>query len=164
MRNAGGWISNGYGYGFGYPCKTSTVPTAMCIMNKQLTGHQAWTARAHPWTVYRNFPNRVHPWSPDDTVVALVFEPTIKTFWLLELRKNIPHLTRSHCTVLKNACVLMSSNPRSKSCTPWSFWQQPKRSLAFLFKNPLSMDAAFTDSDLGIRMVRSRITETEFFS
>ena len=36
--------------------------------------------------------------------------------------------------------------------------RQPKRSAGFLFKNPLSTEDALTDSDLGIRIVFSKIT------
>ena len=38
---------------------------------------------------------------------------------------------------------------------------QPKRSAGFLFKKPLSTEDALTDSDLGMRIVFSKITAKE---
>lgn len=38
---------------------------------------------------------------------------------------------------------------------------QPKRSTGFLFKNPFKTEAAFTESDLGIRIVFSSITKNQ---
>lgn len=47
----------------------------------------------------------------------------------------------------------MSINPVSEL--------HPSRSAGFLLRNPFKTEAAFTDSDLGILIVFSRITEKE---
>jgi len=61
------------------------------------------------------------------------------------------YLTKSQSILLKNGWWRMSAYPVSE-------WQ-PNRSAGFLFKNPLSTEAAFTDNERGIRIVFSRITE-----
>ena len=62
-------------------------------------------------------------------------------------------LTSSHSIVLKNGCVMISIKPDSRL--------QPSRSAGFLFRNPLRMEAAFTLSERGMRIVFSRMTATK---
>jgi hypothetical protein len=52
--------------------------------------------------------------------------------------------------VLKNGWVMISMNPDSRL--------HPKRSAGFLLRKPLSIEAAFTLSERGMRMVFSKIT------
>lgn len=59
-------------------------------------------------------------------------------------------LTISQSMVRKKGCVMMSVKPVSG-------WQ-PSLSEGFLLRKPLRMLAAFTDSDRGMRIGRSRIT------
>ena len=59
--------------------------------------------------------------------------------------------TISQSTDLKKGWWIISTKPVSR--------RQPKRSAGFLFRNPFKTDEAFTDSDLGMRIVFSRITE-----
>ena len=61
-------------------------------------------------------------------------------------------LTSSHSIVLKNGCVMISMKLEPDSRL------QPSRSTGFLFRKPLRMEAAFTLSERGMRMVFSRIT------
>lgn len=68
-------------------------------------------------------------------------------------RERDNKLTASHSMVLKNGWVMISMNPVS-------LWQ-PSLSVGTLFKNPLRMEAALTLSDLGMRMVFSRMTAME---
>lgn len=57
--------------------------------------------------------------------------------------------------LLKKGWLTMSRKP---------FSPQPSRSAGFLLRKPFNTDAAFTDSDLGIRIVFSRITWNEVIS
>ena len=45
-----------------------------------------------------------------------------------------------------------------KSWVTYRSASHPRRSIGFLFKNPLRMEAALTESDRGIRIVFSRMT------
>ena len=72
-------------------------------------------------------------------------------------KENGLPLTISQSMLLKNGWLTMSRNPVSR-------WQ-PNLSAGFLFRKPLSTDAAFTDNERGKRMVFSRITanrDTQF--
>lgn len=59
-------------------------------------------------------------------------------------------LTSSQSILLKKAWLTMSKKPDSR-------WH-PSLSPGFLFRNPFNTDAAFTDKDLGIRIVFSKMT------
>jgi len=82
---------------------------------------------------------------------------TIETLDMEYEKENGLPLTISQSMLLKNGWLTMSRNPVSR-------WQ-PNLSAGFLFRKPLSTDAAFTDNERGKRMVFSRITanrDTEF--
>lgn len=62
-------------------------------------------------------------------------------------------LTISQSMLLKKGWMAISGKPDSLL--------HPNLSLGFLFRKPLSTDAAFTESDLGILIVFSNITATK---
>lgn len=75
---------------------------------------------------------------------------TVETLDMEYEKENGLPLTISQSMLLKNGWLTMSRNPVSR-------WQ-PNLSAGFLFRKPLSTDAAFTDNERGNRMVFSRIT------